>query len=216
MGLALFQMGNFAAASSELKTALQLNPHDRNARLGLARGLMEAGNLKGALALLDQLQQEDPKDAEAHFTLAMVHTKLAEAAPAPRLDVRSAGTVDFEGDLGSRRLSLVGGAEGAAAGGHALDSPALLAERRDRAPDAADQSARHRPGVARGETPAAAKALWPHQAPRTAEASHPAQDRSLGRAGVRDFTEIDLVSHSGASAAGAQSREMNRNQHKFA
>ena len=80
MALALFQMGDFTSASSEFKTALKLNPADRNAKLGLARTLTELGNLKGALMLLDQLQQEDSKDAEVLFTQAMVHTKLAEAA----------------------------------------------------------------------------------------------------------------------------------------
>lgn len=80
MGMALFQMGDFARASTELKAALKLNPVDRNAELGLARSLFELGNPSGALRLLDQLQQERPQDVEVLYSLAMVHTKLAESS----------------------------------------------------------------------------------------------------------------------------------------
>jgi tetratricopeptide (TPR) repeat protein len=80
MGLALFQMGDFVGASNELQAALRLNPVDRNAKLGLARSLVELGNPNGALGLLDQLQQEQPRDVEVLYTLAMVHTQLAESA----------------------------------------------------------------------------------------------------------------------------------------
>ena len=80
LGLALFQMGDFAGASNQLKAALKLNPVDRNAKLGLARSLIELGNPNGALRLLDQLQQEQPQDVEVLYSLAMVHTKLAESS----------------------------------------------------------------------------------------------------------------------------------------
>jgi len=80
MGLALFQMGDFAGASSEFKAALKLNPVDRNAKLGLARSLVELENPNAALRLLDQLRQEQPRDVEVLYSVAMVHTKLAESA----------------------------------------------------------------------------------------------------------------------------------------
>jgi len=80
MGLAHFQMGDFAKASAELKAALKLNPVDRNAQLGLARSLVELGKLDDAIRLLDQLKQEQPRDVEVLYTLAMAHTKLAESS----------------------------------------------------------------------------------------------------------------------------------------
>lgn len=80
MGLALFQMGDFAGARNHFQAALKLNPVDRNAKLGLARSLVELGNPNGALGLLDQLRREQPQDVEVLYSLAMVHTKLAESS----------------------------------------------------------------------------------------------------------------------------------------
>lgn len=78
MGLAFFQMGDYQDASKELKVAVKLNPGDRNAKLGLARSLVELEELEGALKLLQQLKQEKPRDAEVLYTLGMVYTRLAE------------------------------------------------------------------------------------------------------------------------------------------
>lgn len=78
MGLAFFQMGNYRDASKEFKVAVKLNPGDRNAKLGLARSLVELEEPEGALKLLQQLKQEKPRDAEVLYTLGMVYTRLAE------------------------------------------------------------------------------------------------------------------------------------------
>jgi tetratricopeptide (TPR) repeat protein len=79
LGFCFFQMGDFARASREFQAALKLNPSDGIAKLFLARSLLELNDVKGALKLLDQLQQEDPKNVEVLFTLGWAYAGLAVA-----------------------------------------------------------------------------------------------------------------------------------------
>ena len=79
LGFTYYQMGNYKAASQELASASRLNPSDRVVRLFHARSLAELDDLKGALALLAQLQEEDPKNAEVLFTLGSVYSGLAKS-----------------------------------------------------------------------------------------------------------------------------------------
>lgn len=77
LAFCFFQMGDFASARREFQTALKLNPGDGIAKLFLARSLLELQDVKGALKLLDQLQQEDPKNVEVLFTLGWAYAGLA-------------------------------------------------------------------------------------------------------------------------------------------
>jgi tetratricopeptide (TPR) repeat protein len=77
-GLSFYQMGDFVTARQELQTALKLNPSDRNAKLFLARSLIELEDRTGALKLLLELQQDDPRNAEVLFTLGSLYSSLAE------------------------------------------------------------------------------------------------------------------------------------------
>src|SRR2546425_2228726 len=105
-------------------------------------------------------------------------------ATSTRPNLRPAHDGGSEVRLGSGRLSLVGTSEGLVAGVDALDSPPLPADVGDGAATAPHQPAQHRLPPARGETEVAAPALRSHQAGDLAEASHPAQDGSLGRPGA--------------------------------
>jgi tetratricopeptide (TPR) repeat protein len=79
LGFSYYQMGDFEHARGEFKTALELNPHDGNAKLFLARSLIELDDVKGALRLLEQLQQEAPRNAEVLYSLGTVYAGLAES-----------------------------------------------------------------------------------------------------------------------------------------
>jgi len=79
LGFSLFKMRDFEGARREFRAALQLNPGDGNAKLFLARSLIDLDDLKGALKLLEQLQQEAPRNAEVLYTLGSVYASLAES-----------------------------------------------------------------------------------------------------------------------------------------
>src|SRR5207302_9183156 len=83
--------------------------------------------------------------------------------------------------MGGGRLSLVGAIERAAAGLDALDPQALQVKPEDRETTALDQSAADGPTTGGPEEPTEAADLRAHQAGLSAEASHPGEDRSLGR-----------------------------------
>ncbi len=76
-GLCHYQIGDFSAARQDLLTALKLDPSDGLAKLFLARSLLQLDDVKGALKLLDELQQEDPKNVEVLFTLGWAYAGLA-------------------------------------------------------------------------------------------------------------------------------------------
>lgn len=63
-GVALGVEGRFEDAEQVLRDALQLDPSDRGARLGLARVLRDLGRTAEGLALLEELVRERPQDLE--------------------------------------------------------------------------------------------------------------------------------------------------------
>jgi tetratricopeptide (TPR) repeat protein len=77
LGFCFFQMDDFANARREFEAALKLNPGDGIAKLFLARSLLQLNDVKGALMLLDELQQADPNNVEVLFTLGWAHAGLA-------------------------------------------------------------------------------------------------------------------------------------------
>jgi tetratricopeptide (TPR) repeat protein len=82
IGFVYFEMGEFENAQRELKIASQLNPADRNSKLFLARSMVGLNDRKGALKILEALQQEDPNDVEVLYTLGTVYSSLAETTMA--------------------------------------------------------------------------------------------------------------------------------------
>ena len=60
---------DFVSARREFKTAVALSPHDGNAKLFLARSMPELKDVRGALRLLEELQQEAPHNAELLYSL---------------------------------------------------------------------------------------------------------------------------------------------------
>ena len=58
--------------------AQKLDPSNAQVKLFLARSLVELGDSKGALKLLEPLEQEDPRNAEVLYTLGFVYSALAE------------------------------------------------------------------------------------------------------------------------------------------
>jgi tetratricopeptide (TPR) repeat protein len=70
-------MDDFAGARREFQAALKLSPADGDAKLFLARSLLELGDVKGSLKLLEQLQEADPKNVEVLFSLGWAYTGLA-------------------------------------------------------------------------------------------------------------------------------------------
>lgn len=79
MGLSLFQKRDFAPAEREFRTALRLNPADANARLYLAKSLIETGNAEAAAKLLEDLRKSDPHNVEVLYTLGTLYSTLAAA-----------------------------------------------------------------------------------------------------------------------------------------
>jgi tetratricopeptide (TPR) repeat protein len=82
IGFVYFEMGDFENAQKELKIASQLNSADRNAKLFLARSMIELQDPKGALKILEQLQREDPDDVEVLYTLGTLYSSLSETSMA--------------------------------------------------------------------------------------------------------------------------------------
>ena len=77
LGFALFQLDDFNGAKREFKIASELDPTDLNVKLFLARSMVELQDLRGAARILDELQQEDPNNTEALYTLGGVYSILA-------------------------------------------------------------------------------------------------------------------------------------------
>jgi len=77
LGFCFFQLADFASSRREFQSALKLAPDDGVAKLFLARSLLELGDLKGSVKLLDQLHDADPNNAEVLFSLGWAYSDLA-------------------------------------------------------------------------------------------------------------------------------------------
>jgi len=80
LGMALYEMGDYAAAGRNLESALRGNPEDSNAELFLANDLIKLGDFERAAEHLRRLSQRQPENPEVWYLLGKVHMKLSEEA----------------------------------------------------------------------------------------------------------------------------------------
>jgi Flp pilus assembly protein TadD len=63
---------------------VELQPADADAKLGLAKTLIEMNQTDKALALLEETVQLEPTNATAHYRLATLYRKMGRADDAKR------------------------------------------------------------------------------------------------------------------------------------
>jgi tetratricopeptide (TPR) repeat protein len=76
--------GNTQRAFEEFSKAIQLEPMDSDAKLGLAKTLIEMNQLDQAQALLEATVQQEPSNAIAHYRLATLYRKMGRMDDARR------------------------------------------------------------------------------------------------------------------------------------
>jgi tetratricopeptide (TPR) repeat protein len=80
LGIALYELGDYAGAGRNLESALRANPKDNNAELFLANDLIKLGKFEQAVEHLRQLSQRQPENQEVLYLLGKVHMKLSAEA----------------------------------------------------------------------------------------------------------------------------------------
>ncbi|MGB8031330.1 MAG: tetratricopeptide repeat protein [Terracidiphilus sp.] len=78
------QKGDFQKSFEEYSKAAKLQPGDADAKLGLAKTLIELNQTDKALPLLEQTLQEDPTNAVAHYRLGTLYRKEGRMDDAKR------------------------------------------------------------------------------------------------------------------------------------
>jgi tetratricopeptide (TPR) repeat protein len=78
------QGGNTQQAIEGYTRAVELQPNDTDAKLGLAKELIEVNQFDKAQALLEQAVQEEPSNATAHYRLGTLYKKLGRPDDAKR------------------------------------------------------------------------------------------------------------------------------------
>ena len=78
------QKGNTEQSYKEYTKAVDLQPADADAKLGLAKTLIEMNQSDKALPLLEQTVQQEPTNATAHYRLATLYRKLGRVDDARR------------------------------------------------------------------------------------------------------------------------------------
>jgi tetratricopeptide (TPR) repeat protein len=78
------QKGDIAQAFTEYSRAAELEPADTDAKLGLAKTLIEMNQPDKALTLLEQTVQLEPTNALAHYRLGTLYRKLGRLEEAQR------------------------------------------------------------------------------------------------------------------------------------
>ena len=78
------QKGDFQKAFDEFTRAVKLQPTDADAKLGLAKVLIELNQPDKALPLLEQTVQEEPTNAIAHYRLGTLYRKYGRMEDAKR------------------------------------------------------------------------------------------------------------------------------------
>jgi len=76
--------GDTQRAFEEFSKAIQLEPADSDAKLGLAKTLIEMNQLDKAQALLEETAQQEPSNAIAHYRLATLYRKVGRMDDARR------------------------------------------------------------------------------------------------------------------------------------
>lgn len=67
--------GNFAEAQKKYESAVKLAPGDADAKLGLAKTMMDLNKPDQALPLLQEAVQEEPSNAVAHYRLGTLYRR---------------------------------------------------------------------------------------------------------------------------------------------
>jgi len=78
LGVALYQMGDTAAARAEFSAAVQLDPQNGIGRYNLGCVLEEQGEIDEAIGHLRRAAQAMPAHADVHFNLALAYEKRGE------------------------------------------------------------------------------------------------------------------------------------------
>lgn len=78
------QKGNTARSYQEYTKAVELQPADADAKLGLAKTLIEMNQSDKALPLLEETVQQEPTNATAHYRLATLYRKIGRVDDAKR------------------------------------------------------------------------------------------------------------------------------------
>ena len=84
LGNMAYKSNDLAGAVSHYSRAVELQPDDPEANLGLAKALMDMKETKRAQALLEQTVRLDPTIAEAHFRLATIYRETGRIPDAKR------------------------------------------------------------------------------------------------------------------------------------
>jgi Tfp pilus assembly protein PilF len=82
LGTIAYQAGDLKSSFSHYSRAVQLQPDDPEASVGLAKDLMERNETQKAQALLEHAVHLDPTSPEAHFRLATIYRKEGRVADA--------------------------------------------------------------------------------------------------------------------------------------
>lgn len=78
------QKGNTAQSYQEYTKAVELQPADADAKLGLAKTLIEMNQSDKALPLLEETVRQEPTNATAHYRLATLYRKIGRVDDAKR------------------------------------------------------------------------------------------------------------------------------------
>lgn len=84
LGTIAYKADDLSGALSHYSRAVQLQPDDPEANLGLAKALMDTKETKKAQALLEHALHLDPTSAEAHFRLATIYREGGHIQDAKR------------------------------------------------------------------------------------------------------------------------------------
>jgi tetratricopeptide (TPR) repeat protein len=112
LGELLLELGRFEEADGEFRTALQTNPDDARAHLGLARVENQRDDPAASLTHLERAAADPHARKAATLLMAEVHQRLGDRAAAER-DLRSANDLPADGPWPD---PLVQEASGAATG----------------------------------------------------------------------------------------------------
>jgi Flp pilus assembly protein TadD len=79
LGVLLLKAGRIAEACQEFSRELAVNGRDRRTRSNLMACRLVEGDLAGVVRLGEPLAQEDPRDANVLYNLALAHAGLGDA-----------------------------------------------------------------------------------------------------------------------------------------
>jgi len=80
-GIALFKLGKFPEAALYLRRAIDVSHDDTAANLYLGKTLLESGNIREAIDILEKLAKKSPADPDVCYDLAVAYGKAAEKGP---------------------------------------------------------------------------------------------------------------------------------------